>query len=203
MGPDRWRGACVFAVVLIAVSSVGAQQKRLITVEDCVRTRRILREGLGSSSPVQLSQDGFRVAYVVKSPNVETNRNDYQLYVRDLRQHERRESGRLLLQSDRITGVKWIGGGRLVALVTSESTKASGNEFEIVNTTTGMVTKLAFPVPVEDFSISADGRVVAFSALVKLNATPSEQSRRETRDERGYPVIFGKGSGDDNDGVPQ
>lgn len=186
--------------VLTTVSSAGAEQRRLITVEDCVKTKRILMDAFGQSSPVQLSPDGSHVAYVVKSPNVVTNRNNYQVYVRDLNHFERRDNGRLTLQADRISGIKWISSNQLVAQVGRKSDKGMDSELDIVSTTTGEFTKLQFPVPVDTFSISSNGKIVAFSspAMPELPQSTA-QSKQQSREERGYPIIFGKGRGDANE----
>src|SRR5215813_884780 len=187
-------------VLLTTVSSAGAEQKRPITVEDCVRTKRILADPFGQSSPIKLSPDGSRVAYVVKSPNVVTNRNNYQVYVRDLDHFERRDNGRLTLQADQISGIQWISSDQLVAQVGRKSDKGMDSELDIVSTATGEFTKLQFPVPVETFSISSNGKVVAFSspATPELPASTA-QSKQQPREERGYPIIFGKGRGDANE----
>src|ERR1019366_3599985 len=70
---------------------------RAITVKDCVETQRVLDE------EVQISPDGSRVAFVVKAPDVLSNRNHYQLRIRDLRNSAIRDNGHLLLQADKIS----------------------------------------------------------------------------------------------------
>ncbi len=185
----------VFALMLMVLHGLGAKQNRPITVEDCVRTRRILLAD-DLSSPVQLSPDGTRVAYVVKAPNVVTNRNDYQLYIRDLKETVRREDGRRLLQADRISSIKWLGLSHVVARVERKAANDVESEADIVDANTGVVDKLEFPVKMEEFSISADGKVVVFSSLLATGTpTASQMEEQRVREERGYPIGFGKGTG--------
>jgi hypothetical protein len=56
----------VLALVPMTLAGVhlSASQLRPITVQDCVRTRRVVDQ------EVQISPDGSRVAYVVKAPDV-------------------------------------------------------------------------------------------------------------------------------------
>ena len=75
-------------VVTLVSGQINAFGLRPITVEDCVRTRRVVYP------EVRLSRDGSEVAYVVKAPNLATNHNDYQLYVRDLHVADTRQNGR-------------------------------------------------------------------------------------------------------------
>jgi len=148
---------------------------------------------------VQLSPDGSRVAYVVKNPNVVTNRNDYKLYIRDLNQIERRDNGRIILQADQISEIKWLGPDQVMAQVGRSSDKGMDSELDIVNTSTGEFTKLQFPVPVAAISISSDGKVIAFSTVATPKVqTAAAQSKQQSLEARGYPVIFGKGRGDAN-----
>ncbi len=190
----------VLTVILVALVPVSTAQQRPITVEDSVRTRRIL-PGLGQSSMVQLSPDGSRVAYVVKNPNVVTNRNDYKLYIRDLNQIERRDNGRIILQADQISEIKWLGPDQVMAQVGRSSDKGMDSERDIVNTSTGEFTKLQFPVPVAAISISSDGKVIAFSTVATPKVqTAAAQSKQQSLEARGYPVIFGKGRGDSGEG---
>ncbi len=178
-----------FALIVVVFHARGNEQKRPITVEDCVKTRRIVEQ------EVQISPDGAQVAYIVKAPNLATNRNDYQLYIRDLRQTGRRENGRLLLQADQVSGIRWLRSGRIAARVQRKSEKRdAGNEVDIVDTRTGSVERLEFPNPMEDYSISADGEVVVFSSSAKAEASSSatQSEEQKLREARGYRILYGE-----------
>lgn len=183
----------LLALTMLLVNQVrAAPQMRQLTIEDCVRTRRIV-EG-----EVTISPDGSSVAYVVKSPDVVSNRNNYQLYIRDLRQLETRNEGRLLLQADKISGTRWLDRGRIVAKIgrIHNPEKEITSEVDIVDAVSGKQEALSFPSNVEDYSISADGRTIVFSMLASENskAAPEEAAKKLDGETRGHRVEFGSGS---------
>ena len=47
-----------------------------MTARDCVAVRYI--------DGVWMNRQGTRVAYLVRSPNIDQNRNDFQIYVKDI-----------------------------------------------------------------------------------------------------------------------
>ena len=73
------KGLISLALATLLTNRVDATQMRPITVQDCVRTRRV------ADQEVRISPDGSRVAYVVKAPDAVTNANNYQLYIRNLK----------------------------------------------------------------------------------------------------------------------
>jgi dipeptidyl aminopeptidase/acylaminoacyl peptidase len=179
--------AAVFADQVPAV-----EQERPLLTEDCVRTRRIV-EG-----EVHLSPDGVLVAYVVKSPDLIQNRNNYQLYTRDLRQLEHRENGRLLLTADKISGLAWLDRSHIVAQVeespgqSRETTTAT-----IIDIDSGKQEGLGLPATISGYSISANGQTVVFSTRSAADAasTAAAAARQKERDTHGYRVPYGDGTG--------
>jgi dipeptidyl aminopeptidase/acylaminoacyl peptidase len=186
----------LMALTMLLVNQVSAApQIRPLTIEDCVRTRRIV-EG-----EVTISPDGSSVAYVVKSPDIVSNRNNYQLYIRDLRQLETRGEGRLLLQADKISGTRWLDRGRIVAEIgrIDDPEKGITSEVDIVDAVSGKQEALSFPSKVEDYSISADGSTIVFSTLAARSreSASAEAVRKTERETRGYRVQFGNYSAAD------
>jgi dipeptidyl aminopeptidase/acylaminoacyl peptidase len=174
----------ILAMVQPLIALAAAPLLRPITVEDCVRTRRVV-EG-----EVSLSPDGTRVAYVVKAPNLRTDRNDYLLYVRQLGDTGSRENGSLLLRADRISELRWVGEQTIAALVSQERQKgASQSKIVFLNATTGEESSPDFPLAVENYSASADGAIIVFSVRESHGAAAA--AREKTGDLYGYPVSFG------------
>jgi hypothetical protein len=58
-----------FVVLIVTMRAAGQEVKRPLRVEDCVCLKRI--------TDLKLSPDGMKVAFVVKTPNLRTNENDY------------------------------------------------------------------------------------------------------------------------------
>jgi dipeptidyl aminopeptidase/acylaminoacyl peptidase len=186
-------------VVSLVAGQIDAGASRPITVEDCVRTRRIVyRE-------VRISPDGSEVAYVVKAPNLATNRNDYQLYVRDLQATGIRENGRMLLQADRISAVRWVGSGRLMALAQTGAPGEVGgdNHLLIVDTATGTSETLDLGEKIEEYSASADGSTIVFSRNAPSGDSRLMAEKEKVREERGFRIAFGDGTVESIEALPK
>ena len=199
--PPTTRIISALTLITLVTSQVGAAQSRPITVEDCVRTRRIVDQ------EVHISPDGSKVAYVVKAPDIVTNRNIYQLYVRDLKSLGGRENGHLFLHADRISGTAWLGSDRIIARVENKSGNSENFESEVsvVNVTTGTLDKLEYPKSIEDYSASADGGTIVFSVKMSADRKSSigDSKVRKERQARGYPLVFGEGSAEAIEHLPE
>ena len=180
-----------FLLVLVGSCLASAGEKRPVTVEDCVCTRRIVGKELA------LSPTGTHVAYIVQAPDVKTNRNNYQLLVRDLRQTTKRENGRLMLQraatakfpnpwEKGLSGLQWLAGGTRVAVLSREGEKSS---IRIIDIRTGR-SELVFdhPARIEEYSISGNGDVAVFSTKLP----PNEPSEERARKARGFSITYGE-----------
>jgi dipeptidyl aminopeptidase/acylaminoacyl peptidase len=186
-------------VVTLVAGQIDPSALRPITVEDCVRTRRVVYD------EVRISPDGSEVAYVVKAPNLETNRNDYQLYVRDLRATDTRQNGRMLLEADGISGIRWVGSGRLMALAETGSSvqEPKDSRLQIVSTTTGTVEILELPGRIQEYCASADGGKIVFSVKAPTQDGDLAAGKEKVRGERGFSIAFGEGPIQSTQGLPE
>jgi dipeptidyl aminopeptidase/acylaminoacyl peptidase len=173
-----------FIIPLIFAGSVlptvGSSSKRLVTVADCVRTRRLYR------GQVELSPDGSMVAYVVKAPNVDANRNQFLLYLKPLRLSERRSNGRLLYRSDwPLDGLKWTEHPTKLVLLEQ---RGSLGEILSMDWRFGRRQVVARAPGMEAFAVDRDGQEFVFSA----QANPKSPQEVRLRN-YGYPIVFGEG----------
>lgn len=178
---------CALAVLAIGVPLSRASQlsqRRLITVQDCVRTRRIVRR------EVQISADGRKLAYVVKSPNLRTNRNDYLLYVRSLLQRKQRENGQGILEGDSISGIRWLDKERIVARIRQGEGAKGSDRLVIVDTQAGTRESIKCPRGTESYSMTPDGRTIVFSRAVSGGAGVRVQKPNAQEELRGYRISF-------------
>jgi Prolyl oligopeptidase family len=181
----RIRGSTALFVLCVLSSpmchSELAESKRPITVEDCVRTRRIL------GGEIEISPDGESVAYVVKAPNVEDNKNEYLVYLRDLSQTEGRENGRLLADTEYPPlGLTWTYRNEKPVIL------YQGGPSEIVEAdpATGAAHRILTSAdPVSSFAVDATGGSLVYSTLRKNSGDALYEAYRE----HGYPVLFRKG----------
>jgi dipeptidyl aminopeptidase/acylaminoacyl peptidase len=174
----------VVLLIVVLTAPMRGFSPRLITVGDCVRTRRIM------DGEVQLSPDGSRVAYVVKSPNLETNRNDYELFVRDLSHPDVRENGRMLLGADRVSGIRWVDSNRLLALVENRQNGEAHSQIALVDAVSGTHETLDLPGDTNGFSATADGGKIVFSVQAPTEDDSKSAREQKVREERGYAVDF-------------
>jgi dipeptidyl aminopeptidase/acylaminoacyl peptidase len=181
----------VLISILTPIGVFGAEQKRPITVEDCVRTRRIVEQ------EIQISPDGSQVAYVVKAPDLVENRNNYQLFVRNVDHTDSRDNGRLLMTADELSKVRWLRSGKIAIRADRKSNTQERieSELDIVDPDTASWTTIKFPTQMVDCSISAAGDLVAFSSLAAVQHGPSDLGleRQKTQDEHGYRIVYGEG----------
>nr|UXE46040.1 hypothetical protein Hi04_10k_c5548_00005 [uncultured bacterium] len=200
--PERAATAFLLAVALTMCLFTGqsASALRSITVKDCVETRRFVNE------EVRISPDGFRIAFVIKAPDVLSNRNRYQLRIRNLKIPTSSNNGRLLLEADKISGIRWLTSKRIM-LRAQHITNTTGSPEErvmILDISTGAKEVLRFPKTIEEYSASADGSTIAFSVRVSALDSPSSDSKqRFSLDWTGYPILFGRGSDEAIEQLPR
>ena len=72
-------------------------QSHLVTPCDCATVKYV--------SSLSISNAGDRVAYVVKAPDLDHNRNDFSLYIRDIAD-SRRSAGRLVASGVDISNIQ-------------------------------------------------------------------------------------------------
>ena len=170
----------VTALSLLLCSSGAFPQRGAITVEDCVRTRRF------ADSQIRISPDGTKVAYVIKAPNLLTNKNDYELFVRDLKQTAKRENGRLLLKSEHLSGLRWMGDGKSVAILSQEG---EGSEIDLVDSLNGDVKTMEKSAEkISSYSIDDGGDVFAYVTGMR-DRSGDEYTRKALK---GFVVLPGK-----------
>src|SRR5882762_1371632 len=179
---------CVYGVLANDVPT-----KRPITVEDCVRTRRVFK------GEIALSADASKIAYLIEAPNVGANQIEYLLYVRNLSQLENREHGTLVLKSAvPLQGLKWVDEDRKVLFAKQASAKSvvltvdfpSGYQAEVLDSET----------PIDSLSLNAIGDMLVYSTQQKPNASGLGPQSKSEYVEHGYSITFGKGSAEPNSG---
>lgn len=170
--------ACAIGAAFI---SEAQPLKRAVTPDDCVRTRRIFEGQL------ELSPGGSSVAYIVVAPDINSDKNRYLLYVRDLKNLDRADNGRLLLETSApLTCLKWPSQSKSLFLMDQEDGVQSIKEIDPV---TAISTTVISAVGIGSFSVDAGGSVVVFSTI----AAREKNEVGQVYDRFGYPVIFGKG----------
>src|SRR6266480_7194434 len=109
----------LLAVAVLVGSSSSAQQKRMITPTDCVTVRDLQHDDSTWRSTIKISPDSSRIAYPLKTPNLATNENDIELYVR-LVSEDPGHSGKPLLAGD-ISAMRWTADSKHLTMLVKDN----------------------------------------------------------------------------------
>ncbi len=161
----------VVASFVVAATSplIHSQQKRTIAPADCVSVH-YLRSGFNPA--IVFNPQGTFFAYLVTAPNLTTNQNEMQLYIKGLTGKGTRPA-KLILTADDINQIHWLdGGNRIVALLKT----GSQTTISEVNTDTGRTSVLLRDKGgIDEYDVGQDASVIAYSvvdSLRTLNITP-------------------------------
>jgi dipeptidyl aminopeptidase/acylaminoacyl peptidase len=172
----------LFGVLILSISML-AQEKKSVTVEDCVGVQRI------AWGEAKISPDGKQIAYLIKAPNLKTNQNDYQLWVRGVSDSSQLESGRLVFSStEDLSGLTWLTDRKRIAVLVHPRKHKS--RILLINSDTGQEEVAAdVPTGILQYSISATGETVAYSSyLEQSHVIPPNQNPEVIS--RGYHIPF-------------
>jgi dipeptidyl aminopeptidase/acylaminoacyl peptidase len=173
----------VLLAVLILSAFMLAQEKKSVTVEDCVGMRRIV------SGEVKISPDGKQIAYLAKAPKLKANQNDYQLWVRDVTDSSQQESGKKVFSSTvELSGLTWLADRKRIALLMHPREPKSRILF--IDSDTGQEEAVVdVPAGILGYSISATGETVAYTSyLERPQVIPPNQNPEVIA--RGYSIPF-------------
>jgi dipeptidyl aminopeptidase/acylaminoacyl peptidase len=135
-------------------------------------------------SSIKMAPDGDKVAYLLQSPNLQTNVNDVQLYVRTLSESSAPSS--LVLAGD-ITDFSWYENGRRLAVLVRENGRRVIESIDLA--TKGKTLLVRADVDISEFSIDERGDTVAFAVRDNpLLATEGDTSEQGVA--RGFRIPF-------------
>ena len=138
-----------------------------------------------ANDSIKISPDGKRVAYLVKSANLDTNENDFALYVEDL-SGQRLASHTPLITLVDASQLAWIGDGHWIALLARRVGRVG---VIAVNTVTGEIQTIAqTPADIQEFSVDRNGETVVFATEVPRSSADDLPSEKEN--ERGFRIPF-------------
>lgn len=170
-------------LTMAAAAVVLGQQMRPVTARDCVTTRYLL-DGW-HHSPIKINPQGTKVAYLVKSPNLDVNRNDIQLYVRDITGPSG-YSARLLRQGSDLSHIEWTRDGRRVVMQAREGLHIV---VESIDVTTAKRKILAEPDrDVKEYTVDETASTVVFATENEVSDSVDHLTTQELA--RGYRIPF-------------
>jgi len=171
---------------IATTASIAAQERRAVTAPDCVTVQYLLRDSLRPT--LQVNPKGNRVAYLVKSPNLQTNQNDIKLYVGTLDSGEE-SAPHLVLTSEETSSLQWEKDGRHIVLLVKNGGR---KEIEEIDAVTGEhSTLMKADSDVVEYSVTPDAKTIVF-ALETSSLNPNAPDLPRTAEESmsGYRIQF-------------
>ena len=140
-------------------------QNHAATACDCVNVKYVT--GGDIYGPLVISPDGEHVAYEVKSPDVDNNRNIFELYVKDLRRGTKDNNGELIARGENFTGLRWMKNGRDLLILARDHNFIVVKQFDIVS----KVQSVFFQAPTNilEYTLDQDEGTIAYSAVYRQN----------------------------------
>jgi len=153
---------------ILAASPSSAQQKRAIAPRECVTVRDLQHDDSTWRSTIQISPDGSRIVYPVRSPNLATNENDIEIYERKLPE-DLKHFRKPLLVGD-ISSVRWMADSRHLTMLIKEQGR---RVLERVDAETGDREVLVkADTDIAEYSVDHSGKT-----MVYVTDTPKEDPK--------------------------
>jgi dipeptidyl aminopeptidase/acylaminoacyl peptidase len=170
--------AHVLGLVFVGSASCLGEDSR-VTVQDCVQVRYI--------NGAWMNRQGTRVAYLVKSPNLRRNVNDYQLYLKDVGSNDV-GPGRSIASGETLSIISWSGDGKSLAILEPSGT---GKAVVLLNVESGKRETLTQPGAIIDYSLSDSGDVMVYAVEDETPRSQLEAQQSQDRVAKGYRVELG------------
>lgn len=136
-----------------------SQTKRPVTPLDCVNVKYVFDDVASYTSGIQLNPQGTKVAYLVKVPNLRTNKNDVELYVKTLKPES--EPEKLILTESPVLQMQWLSDGEHITVLANDDGRMSVVEVDVRS---GVRTTLVrAPKDINEYSIDSSGSVVVYA----------------------------------------
>jgi dipeptidyl aminopeptidase/acylaminoacyl peptidase len=169
----------------VANMDMHAQQTNLVTPRDCVEVRYLLDDD-SMRNPIQINPQGTAVAYLVKSPKLNTNTNEIDLYSAQLNPSQG-SPPTILAQGERISQVQWLDKGRRLIFLMKRDDHVVVAAEEISSRRISTLASLAGDII--EYSISRDGDVIV-AAINKPAEEQGEIVHSANEIAHGYQIPF-------------
>jgi dipeptidyl aminopeptidase/acylaminoacyl peptidase len=165
----RTNSSTLIALLSVALSSA-AQMKRPVTPRDCVETKYVLSED--GETAMTINDQGTRMAYMVKSPNIETNENDVALYVQLLSAPQ--TSARLIATGPKLSELRWMADGKHLAALAPVHGHVGVVLFDSDSGTEEVLASV--PEDIEEFSVNNRGDALVYALRAVASTSPAHSN---------------------------
>jgi len=169
----------IVIVVLCAISfQVKAQVKQPLTPEACTEIRYLAPEDFTSLPPLQLSPDGNYVAYLLQVPDIASNDNNNELYVRPMN-GESSGSQSPILNDKFAAAPRWFSDNKHIAVLTRQSGKVVLTRVDITSSAQEVIWEAEGDIT--DYSMDAAGDTIAIAVKVDHPPLSPLNTARDSR----------------------
>jgi dipeptidyl aminopeptidase/acylaminoacyl peptidase len=173
----------ILAVLLMLPAMGATQTKRLIAAEDCVAVKYLNDDG--AYLPLEINEQGNRLAYVVKSPNMAENRNDIQLFVKDLTTISQ-DSAKLVFVASTISQIHWNKDGKHIFALTEDGSRVAVSTVDVSTGEHHVVASADFDI--KEYTVDAAGDTIVFATEDQPGVHVNKPTARQI--EEGYRIPF-------------
>lgn len=177
----QWQCAGLTLLLLLKVASGQAQTRQVLTPEACTEIRYLAPDDVTSLPPLQLSPDGSRIAYVLQVPDLASNTNKDELFIRSM-DAQSTSAPDLELTNELIAAVRWFSDNRTLAALVHHDGKTTLVRVDSQSKDEMVIWEAASDIT--DYSMDAAGDTIAVAVRVKSDTPPSSESQGDS--ERGY-----------------
>jgi dipeptidyl aminopeptidase/acylaminoacyl peptidase len=167
-------------LLMLMVPHFSPSQAPDVTPEDCVTARYVI--GLW------LNHKGTEIAYLLKTPDLVKNENNFQLYVKDVNDGSHNK-GIILTTGEGISDIRWLEDDRRLVMLKSIAGKT---QIVVVDSVSGHQDQsLISASPVVSYTIDASATTVVYSVLdSRMKPLPTLETKQDVA--KGYRIDFGE-----------
>ena len=179
------RKSVVVILLSISIASLSLAFGEGVNARDCVMTRYI--------SGVWMSPEGGRVAYLVKTPDLERNTNNYELYARAVDGSSARSTP--LISGVGITDIKWLADGRHLSMLVAIET---GKQLVVVDSITGTHEPvIAVGNDIDSYTMDRSAKTIVYTVEDSAtNVASGPHGSNQQRMSSGYVVQLDNDTGE-------
>jgi len=180
--PVRLRriAACLLATAIASGTLLSEAIKRPVTARDCIEAHYLDTDG--GQQAIAINPQGTLAAYLVKSPNLKTNENDIELYVRAF-PGTTDGRGRLLGSNVAFSSMHWLRDGRHISILMESGKRVVVGSVDAFTGATGVLVRAE--ADIEEYSTDATGDTIVYSTEAR---SAQVNAHTEQEDQTGYRI---------------
>jgi len=181
----------MLAVEMLSCCAWGIEEKRPITASDCVSVRDLLRSEEVSGSAIKISPDGNRAAYPVRSPDLRSNENRIEIYVKSLNA-EVPSAIKPVIVGD-ISSMRWTPDGTHLSLLIRDKGLKELEEVDPVSGSRRVLVRQ--DQDISEYTIDRAEKTIVYATDVPIDQAQGTHTPEEIA--RGYRIPFENNDSED------